>query len=164
MTVEANYDLTERLTIEGYSIETEKIGLGTNLARSILLIDNQINYTRLNQYDYEGISAVWVQLSMSSSNNPVFMAGYRQWNLSSDCKATNPNLLDQNFRYSKILDISSKVIQKYKNVVIMMDDNIDTFNNFTTIDRCRNSVIKDMRDNFFSKSGYYMFKQRANFF
>ena len=41
--VEANYDLMERQTIEGYNIETDNIGLGTNLARTILLIDKQIN-------------------------------------------------------------------------------------------------------------------------
>ena len=136
--------------IEGYNIETDKIGLGTNLARTIMLVDKQINYSRINQFDHDGISAIWVQLVISSNNNPIFMARYRQWNLSNDCTHINPQISNQNYRYSKILEISTKVIQKYKNVVIMMDDNIDTLHNFTTIDRCRNSITKDMREIFLS--------------
>ena len=76
------------------------------------------------------------------------MAGYRQWNLSSDCIVNNPQLNNQIYRYNKILEISTTGIQKFKNVVIMMDDNIDTLNNFTTINRCRNSNIKELRDIF----------------
>ena len=47
------------------------------LARTIILIDNQINYDRLTQYDSKGISCVWLKLEIGSKNNPIVMAGYR---------------------------------------------------------------------------------------
>ena len=75
--VEANYDLNDRITIQGYSIEADNMMSNNKLARTIILIDNQINYDRLTQYDSKGISCVWLKLEIGSKNNPIVMAGYR---------------------------------------------------------------------------------------
>ena len=87
--VEANFDLKDRLTIDNYSIETEDMKTGSKVSRTIMLIDNQIDYTRLSKYDTMGIPAVWVKLNLGSKNNPVIMSGYRQWNLLGDSIVNN---------------------------------------------------------------------------
>ena len=63
---EANYDLSEKITIDNYWVEMDNMKIGNSMARTILLIDKQINYTRLVQYDYKGIFSVCVKLLLSS--------------------------------------------------------------------------------------------------
>ena len=45
---EANYDIMDKMTIDGYYIETDRMNLGNKVARTIILIDKQLNYTKLD--------------------------------------------------------------------------------------------------------------------
>ena len=46
----------------------------------------------------------------------------------------------------------------------MMDDNVDTLNNYMTIDRCKNSNIKDIRDNFLVSNSVTCLNDKPTFF
>ena len=84
---------------------------GNKLSRTIMLINKQLNYTRLGQYDTPGISSVCIKLLLKSKNNPVFLSFYRQWQLSSDSQVKNPSLYDNHYRYSNIIDMKKKYIE-----------------------------------------------------
>lgn len=107
--LEANYDLVEKISLDNYSIETDNMQCGNKLSRTIMLINKQLNYTRLGQYDTPGISSVCIKLLLKSKNNPVFLSFYRQWQLSSDSQVKNPSLYDNHYRYSNIIDMKKKI-------------------------------------------------------
>ena len=84
----------KKISLDNYSIETDNMQCGNKLSRTIMLINKQLNYTRLGQYDTPGISSVCIKLLLKSKNNPVFLSFYRQWQLSSDSQVKNPSLYD----------------------------------------------------------------------
>ena len=92
------------------------------------------------------------------------MAGYRQWKLMNDCGIDNSDINNQTYRYNKILQLTKQVMTDNKNVTIMMDDNIDTLNDYTTIDRCRNLKLKEMRDNFLIDNSLTCLNDQPTFF
>ena len=46
----------------------------------------------------------------------------------------------------------------------MTDDNIDTLNDYTTIDRCKNSTLKDLRENFLVNNSITCLNKEPTFF
>ena len=59
---EANYDITNHCNIPGYNIEYNTLTKNHNVARTIIIIKEGINYKRCNIYEIEYISSIWLQI------------------------------------------------------------------------------------------------------
>ena len=59
---EANYDIYSKIKIRGYSVEYNTLTINYNIARTILLIREGINYKRKNNFEDTYISSIWLEI------------------------------------------------------------------------------------------------------
>ena len=101
---EANYDIGSNTIIGGYKIEAKSLVKGHNIARTIVLIRDCVNYKRKTDFENDYISSLWIEIQLSSKKSIYFMSSYRQWSLPSDLMIDNSgSKTNQIHRYNTII-------------------------------------------------------------
>ena len=118
-----------------------------NIARSILLIKDGISYKRRRDLEDKYISTVWVQININSKTSFLLCAYYRQWSLPSNLNINNSNSVNsQKERYIKYSDQIRRASKEGKDLVILADENIDSYDENSSSNRYRNIEIKNIRN------------------
>ena len=98
-----------------------------DLSRNSILIRSKINYAR--RYDLEDPKTcnIWLEIKMGKEKNILLMGGYRTW---SSLKSQNIHNSRSNKaqvdRFKITLENWSKAMKEGKDVLVCMDDNIDS--------------------------------------
>ena len=87
--VEANFNISSNIKFKDYNLEYSKLHPLSNNARTILLVKNNIPFTR--RYDIESplISSVWIEIAIIKSNRLLVCSYYCQWSLPSELNIPN---------------------------------------------------------------------------
>ncbi len=118
--------------LHNYNIETALMAHDTGIARTAILIDNNLNYTRRHDLEDKNTSTVWLEVKIPNTKSILFMSGYRQWQLPknhSNYNTESHTVPQQYKRLDNILTKWTTALQQHKNTIVMMDDNIDTLPN-----------------------------------
>ena len=78
---DANYDNFDKVKTKNYRIETNDLGVGHNISRQILLINNLIDYTRTYDNIDRYIAAIVIHINLADKQNVTLIAHYRQWTI-----------------------------------------------------------------------------------
>ena len=102
----------------------------TGSSRNIILVHKNISYKRRHDLELDFTSTIWIEVNIPKSKPALFMGGYRQWRLPSILNIPKSNSTKcQLERYEPILENWQKAILEQKDIIILMDDNIDTVKN-----------------------------------
>ena len=72
---------------------------------------------------------IYIQLKLNNKKYTNLIGYYRQWNISRNTHIDNNRYDNQEFRYSKAIEIWSKILSDNNDFIIVGDDNIDTLHN-----------------------------------
>ena len=139
--VEANlpikYEYIQK-EIPDYSFELNILSDKTKLSRNIILVHKNISYKRRRDLESDITSTIWIEINIPKSKPALFMGGYRQWRLPKVLNVNKSNSTKSQLeRYDLILKNWQKASLEKKDVIILMDDNIDTVKN-----NCHNNKYK----------------------
>ena len=145
---EANYNIESNIGFRGYKIEYNQLNKSHKMARTVVLIKEDIPYERCKNFENEYVSSVWVQIFLSKSKSFYVLSAYRQWSLPSSMGILNSNSKNsQIYRYNILCNQVSKVSKCGKDIVIMTDDNINTLEDKCNSNLYKNYELKQIRDN-----------------
>ena len=100
------------------------------MSRNIILINENIPYIRRRDLENEYIATIWIEVKLKSKKNILVMGGYRQWRLFKELGIIDSNKTkNQIDRFKKIIEQWSNAIKEGKDVIVVMDTNIDTQTN-----------------------------------
>ena len=103
------------------------------------MVNNNISYKRRYDLENEFISSIWVQVNITKNINLLVCSFYRQWQLPSNIRDTyNGDLCNQINRYKLFNEQISKANKLNKNIIILMDDNINTLEDNSSSNITRN--------------------------
>ena len=101
-----------------------------DMSRNIILINENIPYIRRRDLENEYIATIWIEVKLKSKKNILVMGGYRQWRLFKELGIIDSNKTkNQIDRFKKIIEQWSNALKEGKDVIVVMDTNIDTQTN-----------------------------------
>ena len=134
---EANIDqsYTDYISqFENYNIELNKMfQICGNSRNAIFIKKKQLAYKRREDLEDYDTCTIWIKIIIQRTKKVLLMGGYRQWNLPKTMDPdnnTNSGIQQMN-RLQKILAKWALAMNENKDVVVMMDDNIDSDINST---------------------------------
>ena len=145
---EANLDInfdTSTFNLSDYKIEYTLMAQTTKMSRQILLIKNDVQYTRRHDLEDDDTCTIWVEICMPNKKHFLVMGGYRQWQLprSHPQHLGSDSVVQQYNRFQKILTHWHNASLENKHIIVMMDDNIDTLQNTVHNQRYNVQTLKD---------------------
>ena len=162
---EANFNIKSNIKIKGYNIEYNNLIFNNDIARTVLLIKNNISYKR--RYDLENnyISSVWVQVNISKSKYILICSYYRQWQLPNNIRNIyDGNLCNQVDRYKLFNEQITKATASNHHVIILTDDNINSYEDNSFSNQYKNIEIKNIRDNSIISNCLIVHNNKPTFF
>ena len=116
--------------LSGYICESKPMSDRIDMSRNIILINENIPYIRRRDLENEYIATIWIEVKLKSKKNILVMGGYRQWRLFKELGIIDSNKTkNQIDRFKKIIEQWSNAIKEGKDVIVVMDTNIDTQTN-----------------------------------
>ena len=101
-----------------------------DISRNSVLIKSNINYKRRHDLEDPRTCNIWLEIKMGKGKNILLMGGYRTWSsLKSQNISNSRSNKAQVERFSITLNNWSKSMSENKDVIVYMDDNIDSINN-----------------------------------
>ena len=101
-----------------------------DISSNIILINVNIPYTRRHNLENEHIATIWIEIKLKSKKNILIMGGYCQWRLFKQLGIIDSNKTNSQIdRFNKIIEQWSIAIREGKDVIVVMDTNIDTLKN-----------------------------------
>ena len=135
---EANFDISNDRGFTNYKIEANTLSRGNSIARTIVLIKNDIAYKRRYDLENEYISSVWVQIIISKKVSTFIASYYRQWSLPKELNVEFWNTIQNQIeRYKVFTNQISKATKEGRDIIILTDENIDNLQD-------KNSQIKSI--------------------
>ena len=111
-----------------YYFETNYMLQSIGVSRNVLLIRKQIGYKRRLDLEHPNLCTIWIEISMKDKSKCLFMGGYRQWTLPKSLD--NENQIKKNIkqleRYKIIIENWQKACDEKKDVIVLIDDNLDS--------------------------------------
>ena len=97
----------------------------------MLLIDARLQYTRRYDLESKFDCCIWVELKLKGQKNILIQGGYRQWQIPReyDKDQSSKSIKSQLSRYKSIVNNFEKALKENKDIIIMMDDNLDDYDN-----------------------------------
>ena len=87
-------------------------------------------YKRRGDLESNDTSTIWVEIKLPQNKSFLIMGGYRQWRTPKKMGIKNSvSTENQIKRYRSILENWTKASLEGKDIIIMMDDNVDTLSN-----------------------------------
>ena len=110
-----------------YDILLNKTSETHDLSRNVVLIKSNIPYKRRLDLEDDITCTIWVEVKPKKTKSFLLMGGYRQWRIpqkidKNDTRSTKHQLS----RYGQILAKWQLAINENKDVLVAMDDNIDS--------------------------------------
>ena len=99
---EANFDIYNDRGFNNYKIEANTLIRGNSLARTIVLIRNDIAYKRRYDLENELISSVWVQIIINKKVSMFVASYYRQWSLPKELNVQFSNTIQNQIERYKL--------------------------------------------------------------
>jgi hypothetical protein len=119
-------DTIEEVCIPGYCLEQADTFRDLNISRSCMYIKSTVQYIRRHDLEESPISTVWVELIVPGTSNVLVMGGYRQWRLPGNYGGNSESSPSQQARWVKLCQQWNRAISEDKEVLVLMDDNIDS--------------------------------------
>ena len=124
---EANYNKIDGNLINDYNIEYNDLGIGYCNSRVVTIIHKSIQCTRRIDLEPKYIAIIICDIKLSNKNNLTIISLYRQWNLPQDVLNIGRDCDNQIVRYNKIINVCESLCNMGKELIIVGDDNIDTY-------------------------------------
>merc|ERR1712240_172005 len=130
-----------------YIIEHTKMSMNTNMSRNIIMIKEDLIYEQRTDLEDTETSTIWIELK-TPKNKPILIASiYRQWSLPQILNIKDSNgIIKQTERWEKVLEKWEKAIKEKKEVIVLMDDNMDheneNYNNKYRIETIKERTIQ----------------------
>ena len=113
-----------------FNYEVTKMSKQVDFSRSLLLINKNIMYKRRGDLEANDTSTIWVEIKLPQHKPFLVMGGYRQWRTPAKMGIKNSvSTKNQIRRYRSILENWTRASLEGKDIIIMMDDNVDTLPN-----------------------------------
>ena len=111
-----------------YNIELNKMFKIIGISRNAILIKKQIAYKRREDLEDDETCTIWIEILIKRFKKVLLMGGYRQWTL--------PNSIDPQNKVNKgpkqVCRLQKKIakwqlaLEENKDVIVLIDDNIDS--------------------------------------
>ena len=94
---------------------------------------------------------IWIEIILQRQKNVLICAGYRQWDTPIERRNRGVQLVKYNLikfqlkRYTSIVNNWYNASKEGKNIIIMMDDNLDDSHDSTTNDQNQPSCAKSSK-------------------
>ena len=129
-----------------YNVERTKQSVKLGMSRSIMMIKKNLHYKQRKDLEDHVTSTIWIEFEMQKGSC-LIMGGYRQWTLpvkmrrNVTMKQDNPE-----FRLKLILEKIVKAKKENKDIIVMMDTNVDTSVNSTRNSKYKPKMLKILKD------------------
>ena len=165
---EANYQLINPQIpneLSNFYIEANKMSPKSTFSRQILLINKSLQYKRRTDLESDLLSTVWIEVSLPKSKPILIMGGYRQWQLPSELGFNkSKSIKHQKERYELILKNWKKASHENKDIIILMDDNIDTIRNSNHNNKFKINDIYDILQDHLNFRNFSLHNKKATRF
>ena len=113
------------LNIKGYRVETDSLMESQKTIRTMILIKDNINYTRLKKYEAKDESAVTISIGFYRHKRIILTGYYRQWQL--PCNTQPRKITEQNERFKVQAELWGDMIDQNlgKEIHFLGDFNIN---------------------------------------
>ena len=106
-----------------------------------MLKKDSISYERLKQLENENIATIWTKIKITPKKSVLVMGGYRQWKLPHTANQNNSGSTQKQIeRFQAIINQIKKARKINKNIIILMDSNIDLH------DQMNRADIKELKE------------------
>ena len=113
---------------KNYNIELKSMVPQPKKARMALFIRKSIPYTRMQKYENDLNSFIWIRLNIKNKRPIYFGGGYRQWALPCDMglrdSRSTKNQID---RFMTLLNSWSLVLKAKCDTIVSLDSNVDFY-------------------------------------
>lgn len=103
---EANVTKEElaRIHFPDYTIEPDNLIDEDDMARTVMIIHKDINYTRCRSLEQTGLSTVWIRAGLAHQKKIMINGFYRQWRKTKDTTGMSHLINQQRERLTKLLE------------------------------------------------------------
>ena len=102
---------------------------------------DSISYECLKQLENENIATIWTKIKITPKKSVLVMGGYRQWKLPHTANQNNSGSTQKQIeRFQAIINQIKKARKINKNIIILMDSNIDLH------DQMNRADIKELKE------------------
>ena len=111
----------------GFNHELNVMSETIDISRNSILIKSSLNYKRRYDLEDKNTCEIWVEITIGKSNKILLMGGYRTWSAlkcqNIENSRSNKAQLD---RFNITLKNWGKAMDECKDVIVCMDDNVDS--------------------------------------
>ena len=128
---EANFKKDHKeddVTIQGYKLNVDSaidISSLDNTARVVIYTHDSVRVTRRPDLELENIAAVWLEAGLPGQKSIIIFMAYRQWRLLGQPDDRSASVCEQLARWTLFLHKWELALLEGKEVVVMMDANLD---------------------------------------
>ena len=157
---EANLKLghdLEDVNIPGYNLHADNVincSQLANTARVVVYTHNLLKVKRRFDLEVENVSAVWLECGLPNQKKSLICMAYRQWRLPGQADDRSASVNQQLVRWSSFLTKWESALAEGKEVLVMMDANLDhlTWGRTDNLPSFHSSCrLKDLIDLLFAK-------------
>ena len=130
-----------------------------------MLVHTYLNYKHILDLEHKYLSIIWVEIKLAKNKGLLCMSGYRQWQLMKELNTNDAGSINnQCLRYQNIINSCNNALKENKDMIILMDDNIDTLKNNTKTLDYQYRDLKNIRDNFITEKNITIHNEKPTFF
>ena len=112
----------------GFTLHLDKCKESLGVSRCAVYTHNPLVVKRQDDLETEGLATVWLQLGLPHQKAILVMCGYQQWRLleQPDGGAASSSVPSQRKRWGGILSQWERALGEDREVIVVMDANIDS--------------------------------------
>ena len=146
-------------------MEYNTLTKGHNISRTILLIKKGLAYKRRGELENEYVASIWIQLILSKRKSILISSFYRQWSLPKELKRGDSNSIKSQLdRYKLFTNQITRASKEGKDLVVLTDENIDSFQDKCSSGYSKNIQLKNIREQnmidnsltYYNKKSYFL--------
>ena len=147
----------EEVKIQGYNIHADSAIACTelgNTARVVVYTHELVRVKRRHDLECNDVSAIWMECGLPHQKSVIICMAYRQWRLLGQSGVNSSSVSEQLARWSKFLLKWEAAILEGKEVIVMLDANLDhlTWGQTDNLHSSHSSVrLRELIDLLFAK-------------
>ena len=128
------------------------------------MIHKSVRYIRRRDLEQNYLSQIIYDINLSKGGKFTLVSWYRQWNLPKQVSVSAGDFNCQVVRCSKFFEGCNKILEGNNDLVIIGDDNIDSYNDHNKYNNFRDHQLKGLRDNFIIQKNLTIHNDKPTFY